>query len=87
MKRGRIIVGATVVGYFTIDNNGNISGHIEEDLSTVLFNSRRAILSKAGDSLEEVIRRVSEHGLLVGLDYPSPYAAGTIGKAMEDHKA
>lgn len=86
MKRGRIIVGATVIGHFFIDSNGKISGQIEEDLSMLMFNSRRAILSKPGDSLEEVIQRVSQCGLLVGLDYPSPYAAEMIGK-YTDRKA
>lgn len=52
----------------------------------LMFNSRRAILSKPGDSLEEVIQRVSQCGLLVGLDYPSPYAAEMIGK-YTDRKA
>lgn len=69
---GRVIVGASVVGSFTIDENDKVTVNITRDV-TLHVNKNTTIVLNDGCSLEEAIRRTSKYGLVVGLNFPPTF--------------
>lgn len=90
MHRGRITIGASIVGSFDVDGN-DLHVHFDHD-AHLRLNKKVSIVFTDGCSLEEAIDRVSALGLTLSLDYPSVYAVGGAGKNwhdtyFEDHKS
>jgi hypothetical protein len=86
VKQGRIIVGGTEVGSFMVDGDG-IQVNFYPD-AVVRLRHRKGAEKLVDCTLEKAIQIVSDANLVLGLDYPSEYAAEIkIVDVYLDHKA
>lgn len=67
MERGRVTIGSTVVGSFSIENN-QVEIALDES-SSIRLNGKVVIRLNDGCDLSEAIKRASDHGLVLGLSY------------------
>lgn len=74
-RLGRITLGASEVGSFTIDENGQLTATFHDD-AVIRLHSKLTVVFTDNCTLETAIERVSNLGLILGFSYPSVYAAG-----------